>query len=115
MNQFLNKSLESLSKAYQLLLICQSAFRANFEGWRTPEAQRSKGPCVEITILLRQYAKEHKLYLCHHADRKANSTPESSGLSAWNAPWLICRIWSRADTPLQIDSTFANNSKCIPK
>ena len=51
---------------------------ANFEGWRALEAQRSKGPCVKITILLRQDAKEHRVSYIH-ANRRANSTPEIFG------------------------------------
>ena len=63
---------------------------ANFEGWHTPEAQRSKGPCVEVAILLRQYAKEHILSYIHAATPTGKLTPSwtSSGLSAWNAPWF---------------------------
>ena len=53
---------------------------ANNEGWRTPEAQRWKEPCMEVCIFLRQYAKEYTLgYLRRYADRKADSTPEIFG------------------------------------
>ena len=70
---------------------------SNFEGWRTPEVQRSKGPCVEITILLRQYAKEHRLSYIHAATPIGKLTPRRkfSGLSAWNAPWLVCKLFAR--------------------
>ena len=40
---------------------------ANIEGWRTPEVQRSKDLCVEVCILLRQYAKDYTLGYTHAA------------------------------------------------
>ena len=51
---------------------------AKVEGWRTPEVQRSKELCLEICILLRQYAKEYSLSYIQ-ADRKANSAPKIFG------------------------------------
>ena len=51
---------------------------ANFEGWRITEVHRSKEPCAESCVLIRQYAKECSLgYI--HAATEANSTPEIFG------------------------------------
>ena len=63
---------------------------ANVEGWRTLEVQRSKEPCVEICMLLRQYAKEYTLGYMYAATTTGKLAPRqrSSGLSAWNAPWM---------------------------
>ena len=63
---------------------------ATLEGWRTPEVRRSKEPCAEIAVLLHQYAKEYRLGYIHAATPTRKLTPRrrSSGLSAWNAPWM---------------------------
>ena len=65
------------------------------ESWRTPEVQRSKEPCVEICILLRQYAKQYNLGYIHATTqtRKRIQRRSSSGLShlvsASNALWCV--------------------------
>ena len=46
---------------------------ANVEGWRTLEVQRSKEQCVEISILLRQYAKEYILGYIYAATPKSKA------------------------------------------
>ena len=61
------------------------------EGWRTPKVQRSNEICVQICILLRQYAKEYSLGYFHATTKTGKLAPSwrSSGLSAWNAPWQL--------------------------
>ena len=48
---------------------------AKVEGWRTPEVQTSKEPCVETCILLRLYAKVYKLGYIYAATSTGKLTP----------------------------------------
>ena len=58
---------------------------ANKIGWHTSEAQRSKEPCMEVSIFLRQYANEYTLGNIYAVTPTGKLTPcrRSAGLSAW--------------------------------
>ena len=62
----------------------------NIEGWSTHETQKSKEGCMEICILLCRYAGQYNLGYSHTAmpTVKLASSQRSSGISAWNAPWV---------------------------
>ena len=62
---------------------------AKVEGRCTPEVQRSKEPCIDICILLRQCAKEYSLGNIQAVTPTGKVTPHrrSSGLSTRNASW----------------------------